>query len=207
MKKIDAVGKNILLKKLDKVKKIDTLEDLNTLTKIYGAVKTIGAIAIIAILAVIAIPLWQKYIEYSHNKSTKHLLAQIALTQMVMQPECGPHPFMGVYTDGLDETAEEAVMKLVKFGFRPDPSVAFNIMRPEAINGVLPSGFVAFAAHNSAGSTIYVYDNIGSNGIVEAHENSEYGGVKFYKAAAVLFCYEYDASNTAAPIEKKPYSG
>ena len=120
-----------------------------------------------------------------------------------MQPEGYSVIPVYAYTDGLSETAEAAIMKLAEIGFRPDPSVAFHIMRPGLINGVTPNSFVAFAAHNSVGSTVYVYDNNNGQGVMEARENDGHGGITVTSSAAALFCYKYDESNTAAPVMKK----
>lgn len=75
-------------------------------------------------------------------------------------------------------------------------------MRPAAVNGETPRGFIVFAAHNSVGSTVYVYDTIAGGGIREARENDVlFGGIT--KSVATLFCYKYDQSKAAGDIEKK----
>ena len=73
-----------------------------------------------------------------------------------------------------------------------------------SIDSVTSYGFIAFAAHNSVGSTVYVYDNISGSGVVEVRENDELaGGITATSAVANLFCYAYDPSDKAAPIRKR----
>lgn len=137
------------------------------------------------------------------NEAAISLLHLIALAEMAMQPECGPHPyFYGAYTDGEDETAEADVLRMTQFGFRPDPSVAFHIMRPGTINGVTPTGFVAFAAHNSVGSTVYTHNSINAKGVGEVREGATYGGVTITGSVPALFRYKYNQSTKT--VEKMP---
>lgn len=170
------------------------------LKKAFTWKKVAIAVAIIAITAVIAVP---RHINKSHIEATQLLLQQIALCQMAMQTECMGPKDEYVFTDGIGETAEVAAGKMARYGFRPDPAVAFHIMRPPAIDGVAPKGFIAFGAHNSVGSTLYVYDNIGGRGVTEVRENDVYGGgFKVTSSAFDLYCYTFDSSNKESPIKK-----
>ena len=167
-----------------------------TLKKIFTLKKVMVAFAVIAVLAAIAVPLYLIYVQNSRNSAAQKLLQKIALAEMPIQTECpSPCPPVDAFTDGLTETAEEAIMKFAQYGFRPAPA---------DINGEGPLGFIDFAAHNSVGSTVYVYDNIGGVGIKEARENNVHGGVIIRSDVAALYCYEYDPANTAAPVRKKP---
>lgn len=173
------------------IKKIFTLKNLSI------------SVASIAILAVIAIP---RYIQNSRNETALKMLQQIALAEMALQSEDSGR-WDGVYTDGVDETAESAVTQMVQFGFRPDPSVAFHITRPGVgAYGFTPTGFVAFAAHNSNGSTVYVYDNVDGGGVVEVRQNDTYAqeSVKLSDELfdQALHCYEYDPADKEAPVTR-----
>lgn len=181
---------------------------------------TLKSLAIIAVIIIIltAIAAPQRVQDF-RNKAAQELLISIALAEVAMQPEpitpSPPTPTYA-YTDGEDETAEAAVMKLVessfyycrnsasKYNFSPDGSIAFQIMRPGAINGKVPPGFVAFAAHNSVGSTVYVYDNISDLGVVKARAYVEYGGVLVTRSVPVLYCYNYDPLSKS--VKKNPHA-
>ena len=183
----------------------------SALKKVFTLKRVMIAVSVIAVLAVIATPICLRHLQYSRNKAAQDLLKQIALVEMAIEPACcvsGACPPYYVYTDGIDESAEESVERLVQSGsffprgtgsrpkylFLPDGSVAFRIMRLGAINGVTPIGFVAFAGHNSIGSTVYTYNNIDTIGIVEAREGVEYGGITATSSVAPLFRYKYDPS-------------
>ena len=176
---------------------------------------------VILILVLTAVPMYQRYIRNSRNAAAQNMLRQIALAEKASRTEdcwnCEGYSF----TDGVSETAEEAISRLTEFGFRPDPYVAFHIMPPvdnnggtiTSINGLPLSvpleryiGFVAFAAHNSVGSTVYVFDSAGGWGINEAHENDVYSGITVTNSVVDLLCYKYDPFNTATPVKKKPNS-
>jgi len=187
------------------MKKFFKLKEVFTLKRILA----VGAV--IAILAMIAVT---EHIKKSRNNAARDLLQQIVIAEIVIGMECMNCRGITegyVFTDGVRETAEEAVARLDKYGysFRPDPSVAFHIMPPAAVGGVTPKGFIVFAAHNSVGSTVYVYDSIRFRGndiaqsITEARENDVYSGITITDSAIALFRYNYDPSNTAGPVEKK----
>ena len=180
------------------------------------------AVAILAVMDMIAIPL---YIHNARKDDVQAMFRQIVLVESaIVHEHCGLiwNRFLWVngrqtceiyyYTDGsFNETAEEALMECARFNFRPDPSVAFHIMPPAAVDGVIPRGFIAFAAHNSLGSPVYVFDSLAADSawkstkikdyetfvygqINQAREGAVYGGIKFTNSAP-LFCYKYDSSN------------
>ena len=163
---------------------------------------------VVAVLVVISVPLCYRHIKNSRNEAAQTMLRQIALAEMATQTtscfswSCNNY----LFTDGVSTTAEETVMELAVFGFRPDVSIAFHVMHPGVVDGVAldsSKGFIAFTAHNSVGSTVYVYDSIAGGGVQEARENGVYSGVSVNDARNSLFRYEYDSSNTAAPVAKK----
>ena len=85
--------------------------------------------------------------------------------------------------------------------------IAFHIMHPTVVNGLNSQDFVAFAAHNSVGSTVYVFDSENDNPYDvsrEARENDIYSGISVDSARMSLSCYEYDAPNPNAQVVKKP---
>ena len=175
------------------------------------------AVAVIAVLAVIDVSVI--YIsaapQNSRNEAAQLLLQQIALVEKEAAAGCGldPCPTEGrldyIFTDGVKETAETAILKLTKFGFRPDPSVAFHIMPLPDVNGEhlgRSFGFIAFAAHNSVGSKVYVYDDIGGGGVSEVRGNRPYLGINVTGSPPTLFCYTYGFSDSGATVVKKPGS-
>ncbi|MDL2260400.1 hypothetical protein LJB99_05975 [Deltaproteobacteria bacterium OttesenSCG-928-K17] len=180
------------------------------------------AFAVMVLLALSAAILYPKYVQNSRNEAAKLLLEQIALAEMAIECGCcyckcnfgGP---VYIHTDDVDKTAEEAVMELAKWGsgwgssephpydFNPDPSFVFHIMRPLGVNdyGEPLRGFIVFAAHNSAGSHVYVYENIAGEGIKEVHENGVYnGGITAADFKDGLFSYEYDHSGPELSVKK-----
>lgn len=181
------------------------------LKKLFTLKNVLFAVTITAILAMIAVP---RYIQDSRNSAARNILWRIAMTERVTQLECpAPCPTNEyAFTDGLNETVEEAIKRIADFGFRPDPAVAFHIMPFAAIDGVTPPGFIAFAAHSSAGSAVYVYDTVSGgkdlDDIMEAgrkaRENEVIGGLVITSSVAALFCYKYDSSNPAAPVTRNP---
>lgn len=191
------------------LRKIFSRKNAAALKKLFTWKRVAIAAAIIAVVAIIAVP---RHIANSRTEAVILALEQIALAQMAMQSECMGPPGEYVFTDGLDETAEQAVEKMSKFGFRPNPSVAFHIMRAPDFHGVKVTGFVAFAAHNSVGSTVYVYDNISGRGVVELCEIDEvYGDFKAAGFVLDLHSYTFDSSNktnlvkkTSIPIQVAP---
>jgi len=187
------------------MKKIFASEKIKALKKIITWKKVM---VVVAVLVVISVPLCYRHIKKSRNEAAQTMLRQIALAEIATQTtSCYSWPCNNYFfTDGVRATAEEALMVLARFGFRPDASVAFHIMHPGVVDGVAlddSKGFIAVAAHNSVGSTVYVYDSIADAGVQEARENGVYSGVSVNDARESLFRYEYDYSNTAAPIAKK----
>ena len=171
------------------------------------------AITAITVIAVLTVAVVSRHIENSPNQSAIEFLQQIRLAEIAAQPDCcggAPCPsdsYRYIFTDGVSETAEAAVLKLVQFGFHPDPSIAFHIMPRAAANGNFPPhsyGFIAFAAHNSAGSTVFVFDSTSGRDwnatMLEAHAHEVYGVVTVTGSMLELFRYLYDASHSGAPV-------
>jgi len=167
-------------------------------SKTAGPVKRVMiVVTIIAIIAIVVGTLIQKRnIKNSNNEAAREMLKQIALSQVALMPEdcftsCPDYAF----TDGVNETAEAAVMRLTEYGLRPNSSVAFHVARQTA-----DKGYIIFAAHSSVGSTVYVYDSIAGEGVQEVLENDAYADKG---SGLALFCYRYDPANADNPIEKK----
>jgi prepilin-type N-terminal cleavage/methylation domain-containing protein len=109
-------------------------------------------LAIIVIRALIAVPLYNKHVASSSNAAATDILKNISRAQGALNET--PEELEGyVYTD---VSPAEAVEALARFGFQPDPNVAFAI-----VPNVTPEGqksFIALAAHTNPGSPIYIYD-------------------------------------------------
>ena len=122
--------------------------------------------------------------ERSRNSAVQSMLQQIALAQVAL--DTAPEENRGyVSTDG--STGKLAVTELFdlgRFGFRPDPEVAFAIT-------VAPDGyFIAIAGHVDKGSIVYIYDNINSVGVIPYDAN--YRPPANVKLPATLHTYAYD---------------
>ena len=169
------------------------------------------AVAVIAVLVVISVSIiYPRYLKNSRNEAARLLLQQIALAETASLREhcsfgcagstdsaCYEKCSTYVFTDGVIETAEAAIMRLADLGFRPDPSVAFHIMPLTTVYGEPLDRsfcFIALAAHNSVGSKVYFYDNIGWGGVQE---------VRRAVSPPVLSCYQYEFSNSGSPVVKK----
>jgi len=171
--------------------------------KVFTVKIVIISVSVIAILAVIAVAIWQERIKNSRNEIARQCLQQIALAQMASETShCWEHSCPPFFTDGVKQAPEAAIQIFVNFGFRPDPLVAFHIIPSGVVNDQISKGYVAFAAHNSVGSTVYTYNNIDAIGIVEAREGVEYGGITVIRSVAPLFRYKYDPSTKM--VEKLP---
>jgi len=117
---------------------------------------------IIAILAMIAVAIFQRYLERARNSAAQSLLQQLAMAEAASLVEAeadglpgGNFTFLSTITD------TSAVKHLSDFGFRPDPQVGFVVLPLKS--GA--SGFVAFAAHRVAHSSMYIYDDVSFTGV------------------------------------------
>jgi prepilin-type N-terminal cleavage/methylation domain-containing protein len=109
-------------------------------------------LAIIVILALIAVPLYNKHVASSSNAAAKDILESISKAQNALNET--PEELEGyVFTNASPEAAVEA---LARFGFQPDPNVAFAIVPSVTPEG--QSSFIALAAHINPGSPVYIYD-------------------------------------------------
>ena len=181
---------------------------LDVLKKIFTVKRVTIALTIIVVLAIIAVPKYKRHIINSRNEAAQVVLQKISLSQIhTCRADCRDDTnacCSFAFTDDVNETMEEAILRLVDFGFSPDASVAFHIMRPGIVEGVSPDSFIAFAAHNSVGSPVYVYDYVVGGNIKQALEDDVYSGVSINSVNSALFCYTYDPADTANPVKKKP---
>lgn len=188
------------------LKKVSDQKSAAASKKVSSWKKAAIAAALAVILTVIAVPAPEMSSQDARNEAAQLLLLQIASVEVLMQTKCMLPPSVDAFTDGIDETAETAVERMAKLGFRPDPSVAFHIMRPPAVDGRPQQGFIAFAAHNSPGSTVYVcdyyLDTHGDILIIETHEKSVHGDVPLAEAPFDLYCYKYNSSRKTNPVKK-----
>ena len=95
--------------------------------------------------------------ERSRNAAAQAILQQISFAQVAL--DTSPDENRGyVSTDGsTGKPAAAELFDLGRFGFRPDPEVAFAIT-------VAPGGkgFIAIAGHTAKGSIVYIYEYSGS---------------------------------------------
>ena len=121
----------------------------------FTLIELMIVVAIIAILATIAVPMYQRYIERSRNAAAQSLLKQLALAEESYNVDSQK------YVTDLDDNTDAGLKLLAQYGFRPDRNVAFYVTTP----GDAAAGYIAFAVHNTSGSQLYVYDNIGASGV------------------------------------------
>ena len=150
----------------------------------------------------------QRQAERERNAAAQSLLQQIALASVALDtaPEFQEGyvytvaPFVSLHSNAPEgdcaavTSAALAVEMLGTFGFRPDPEVAFAIIPGPDGPG---QSFVAFAAHISEGSPVYIYDNVNHSGVIPYDAN--------YKGASVpdaLYPYTYEGY--LPPREKAP---
>ncbi len=129
----------------------------------FTLIELLIVMAIIGILAAIAVPLYDLYIERARNTAAQSLLKQLAQAEGAFNVDnnayvTGP---LGnnVSVRGVNTVAIDA---LAAYGFRPDRNVAFYVVTA----GGTTSSYIAFAIHNSPGAQLYVYDTIGSSGVM-----------------------------------------
>ena len=150
-------------------------------------------LAIIVILAIFAMPMYKSYIENPRNAASKANASALALLQRLAQAQESLKKDIGEFVDQGHEDFE----RLVSFGFRPDPNVAFFITITNT------DGFAAFAGSIEPGSPIYVFDNIRTaEAVVFDNDYAQSYGAATLTPDNTLMTYSYNPDNNALIPEK-----
>jgi len=159
----------------------------------FTLIELMIVVAIIAILAMIAVPMYQRYVERSHNSATQALLQQLMLAEIAIQTDANETSFALVNGQPTPEDDLTALKRLFDLGFRPDPRVGFAVLEAVDESGQ-PMGIIAFAAYISVGSPLFVYDNVARQGV-----RSVPAGYVFPPAYAnELYVFNFDSAGTLA---------
>jgi hypothetical protein len=140
----------------------------------------------------IALPMFQKYIENSHNDAARSFLQQLALAETSYQTEGAAQGGTAEYLLTGEKADAGAMTQLASFGLRLDPNVAFVILEPDDSDAGRPTGFVAYAAHRAAGSQVYIYDNINGSGVA-AYDPAQAAAPAAEMRGNALFLYQIKA--------------
>lgn len=157
----------------------------------FTLIELMIVVAIIAILAMIAVPMYQSYIENARNASAMALLKQFALANEAHNAVPGGG-YVTVMGAAANATPAE-VGGLLPFGFRPDPNVIFHV-----IPSVAAGGYVIFAASNTVGAPVYMYNSQSGQGAIQ---DDFTGGAH----GTVLTSYTFTPATASADAKIEPW--
>ena len=157
------------------------------LAKAFTMIELMLVVAIIAILAMIAVPVYKNYIDRARESSAQSTLQNIALAEIFMKAQPADQALAYVVHGS---GHEDGLKRLAKFGFRPDPQVAFTVLKPTT---VIDDAFVAYACFLARDTKVFVYDS------VQNLSTEPYDPAKTYSAPmpSSMVAYHWDGSGTA----------
>lgn len=160
----------------------------------FTLIELMIVVAIIVILATIAVPMYGHHIKRARNIAAQSLLRQLTLAEDAYNADFGRYITdiaAQVTVNGVPMSGMEA---LGEYDFHPDANIGVFLGPPT--DGANPvAGYVAYAAHNSYDSKLYVYDSVGgSSGVLEVAAAS-YSNVAVPKT---LNIFRWDAGGLQA---------
>lgn len=148
--------------------------------------------AVIAVLALIAVPAYLRYVERSRDSDTQALLQQLMLAEISLRTEANGVSFALV--GGQAQADLDELKRLFDLGFRPDPRVGFAVLESVDADGQA-QGIIAYAAHDTIGSRLFVYDNAAPPGARAVPAGAVFPPTYDHR----LFMFKFDSAGNFTP--------